>query len=107
MTQLNRARNMVRDYEDCSNVTDPLFISFEDWQILDLYDEQIASYYYLKKMMYDDFAYTWPVTKYMINEMLAYVDMRDLSDRDYEFMRNILGKTYKRLCKWCCQKECL
>ena len=31
MTQLNRARNMVRDYEDCSNVTDPLFISFEDW----------------------------------------------------------------------------
>lgn len=31
MTQLNRARQMVRDYEDYSNVNDPLFIKFEDW----------------------------------------------------------------------------
>lgn len=57
--------------------------------------------------MYEDFAYTWPVTKSMINEMLAYVDMRDLTGRDFEFMRRILGKTYKRLCKWCCLKDCL
>ena len=39
MTQLNRAKNMVRDYNNNVKSDDPLFISFEDWQILDLEDE--------------------------------------------------------------------